>query len=168
MTLSVAFPEEAEIFQTFSQLGLTKAPGPDGFTGLFYKTYWKIIRVNVIDYVQNFFRSGFLLKEFNHSHIALIPKVDNPSRVNHFRPISLTNFTYKIISKILANRLKPLLHSIISPNQSAFLKGRTIHDNSILAHEIFHAMKNKRGRGGLMALKLDMEKAFDRMEWDFY
>jgi hypothetical protein len=162
-----AIPDEREIFQVISQLGLCKAPGPDGFTGLFYKTYWSIVRLDVIKFVQCFFRHGRLLKEFNHTHLALIPKIDNPSQISQFRPISLANFTYKIISKILANRLKPLLQNIISPNQSAFLKGRTIQDNSILAHEIFHSMKKKRGSGGLMALKLDMDKAFDRMEWSF-
>lgn len=117
--------------------------------------------------MQAFFRNGHLLKEFNQSHIALIPKVDNPSKVNQFRLISLANFNYKIISKILVNRLKSHLDKIVSPNQSAFIKGRSIHDNSILAHELFHSMKNKKGNGGLMAIKLDMEKAFDRMEWNF-
>ena len=108
-----------------------------------------------------------MLKEFNRTNIALIPKMDNPSSVNHFRPISLTNFKYKIISKILSNRLKPFLHKIVSRMQSAFLRGRSIHDNIILAHEVFHSMKQKRGNGGLMALKLDMEKAFDSIEWNF-
>jgi hypothetical protein len=108
-----------------------------------------------------------MLKEFNHTDIALIPKIDNPSSVHHFRPISLINFNYKIISKILSNRFKPLIHKIISPTQSAFLKGRSIHNNTILAHEGFHTMKQKKGNGGLMALKLDMEKAFDSMEWNF-
>jgi hypothetical protein len=108
-----------------------------------------------------------MLKDSNHTNIALIPKVDNPSQVNHFRPISLTNFNYKIISKILSNRFKPLLEKLISPLQSAFLKGRSIHDNIVLAHEIFHSMKHKQGRGGLMAIKLDMEKAFDSMERGF-
>lgn len=108
-----------------------------------------------------------MLKESNHTNISLIPKMDNPSQINHFRRISLTNFNYKIISKILSNCFKPLLHKIISPTQSAFLKGRSIHDNTILAHEIFHSMKQKKGNGGLTAMKLDMEKAFDYMEWDF-
>jgi hypothetical protein len=67
----------------------------------------------------------------------------------------------------MANRLKPLLQHIISPNQSAFLKGRSIHDNAIMAHEIFHSLKKKRGNGGFMAVKLDMQKAFDQMEWSF-
>ena len=96
---------------------------------------------------------------------ALIPKVDNPFKVNQFKPISLTNFNYKIISKILANRLKLHMDKIVSPNQFAFIKGRLIHDNSILMHEIFHTIKHKQGNGGLMAIKLDMEKAFDHMDW---
>jgi hypothetical protein len=121
----------------------------------------------VVKSVQSFFKGGFLLKEFNHTNIALIPKIDNPFLVHHFRPISLTNFNYKIISKILSNRFKPILNKIISPTQSAFLKGWSIHDNTILAHEIFHSMKQKKGNRGLMALKLDMEKAFDYMEWEF-
>jgi acid stress-induced BolA-like protein IbaG/YrbA len=108
-----------------------------------------------------------MLKEFNHTDIALIPKVDNPQSVNHFMPISLTNFDYNIISKIFSSRFKMVLHKIIYPTQSAFLKGRSIHDNTILAYEVFHTMKKKKGNGGLMAMKLDMAKAFDSMEWNF-
>jgi hypothetical protein len=160
-------PDENEIFLAISNLGPNKAPGLDGMTGLFYKSYWLIVKSCVISSMQSFFRGGVMLKEFNHTNIALIPKVDNPHLVHHFRPISLTNFNYKIISKILSSRLKPLLHKIISPTQSVFLKGRSIHDNTILAHEVFHSMKQKKGNGGLMALKLDMAKAFDSMEWNF-
>ena len=160
-------PDEYEIWMAVSDLGSDKSLGSDGMTGLFYKTYWKIVKHNVIRFIKSFFRHGHLLKSFNHTHLALIPKVSNPNKVSQFRPISLGNFIFKVISKILANRLKPLLHKIISPNQSAFLQGRSIHDNSILAHEIFHSMKKKKGNGGLMAIKLDMEKAFDRMEWSF-
>jgi hypothetical protein len=108
-----------------------------------------------------------LLKEQNHTFIALVPKQLGPASVNHFRPINLCNIIYKIISKILANRFKLLLHHFISPFQSAFVPARNIQNNSILAHELMHTMKAKRGRGGLMALKIDMEKAFDRMEWSF-
>lgn len=108
-----------------------------------------------------------MLREINHTNIALIPNVDNPSRANQFRPISLVNSNYKIVSKILENRLKLVLQIIISPNQSTFLKGKSIHDNDIMAHEIFHSLKHKRGNKGLMAVKLDMTKAFDQIEWSF-
>jgi len=114
-----------------------------------------------------FFRKHHLLKEQNNTFIALIQKRLGPFSVTHFRPISLCNIIYKIISKILANRFKNLLHLFISPHQSAFVPSRTIQDNSIMAHELMHALKSKQGRGGLMAVKIDMEQAFDRMEWEF-
>lgn len=122
-------------------------PGLDGMNDL-YKTYWLVVKKDVIHFVKSFFRDGYLLKEMNHTNIALIPKIPSPSRVNRFRPISLVNFNYKIISKIFANSLKPLLNKIISPTQSAFIQGRSIHDNSIIAHEIFHTSKKKKGNGG--------------------
>ena len=87
--------------------------------------------------------------------------------VGDFRPVSLCNFVYKVISKIMANRLRPIILNIISPVQSAFVKGKLINENSILTQEVSHTMKRKKGKGGLMLLKLDMEKAYDRMEWDF-
>jgi hypothetical protein len=89
------------------------------------------------------------------------------SIVHQFRLISLCNIIYKIISKILANRFKAHLHLFISPYQSAFVPSRSIQDNTIMAHELFNVINSKKGRGGLMAIKIDMEKAFDRMEWNF-
>ncbi|GLT67788.1 hypothetical protein SLA2020_400720 [Shorea laevis] len=160
-------PSEAEIFEALSSIGSTKAPGPDGFTALFYKEYWNIVKDVVLHSIWDFFESDHLLREQNHTFIALVPKQLGPSTVNHFRPISLCNIIYKIISKILANRFKGLLHRFISPYQSAFVPSRSIHDNSIMAHKLLHTLKSKKGRGGLMAVKIDMEKAFDKMEWNF-
>lgn len=110
-----------------------KAPGPDGMLALFYKTYWHIIKHDFIQSVQNFFRSGFLLKEWITTFITLIPKKKNPNCFNDFRPISLTNTCYKVISKLLANRIKIHFHKLISPNQIAFIEGRWINENGILA-----------------------------------
>ena len=121
----------------------------------------------VLSNVWNFFKNHQLLKEQNHTFLDLIPKQLGASSVNQVRPISLCNIIYKIISKILATKFKSLLHLFISPYQSAFVPSRTIQDNTITAHELFHTINSKRGRGGLMAIKIDMEKPFDRMEWSF-
>jgi hypothetical protein len=155
-------PTEQEIFMALSEMGSTKAPGLYGFTALFYKKYWYIVKDEVLSSVWDFFGQNK-----NHTFIALVPKKLGASSVHQFRPISLCNVIYKIISKILANRFKGLLHHFISPFQSAFVPSRNIQDNSILIHELFNSINSKRGRGGLMAIKIDMEKAFDRIEWSF-
>ncbi|KAL5546786.1 hypothetical protein UlMin_006473 [Ulmus minor] len=104
----------------------------------------------------------------NKTIISLIPKVDRPKTMKDFRPISLCSVLYKIISKCLANRLKVFLDDLISENQSAFVGGRLIHDNIIAGYEGIHLMKKGRlGNGKKMALKLDMSKAFNRVEWKF-
>ena len=144
-----------------------KPPGPDGFPPFFFLKYWTLVGKSVIRAVQAFFHSGLMLKEINHTFLALIPKVDNPSCVNHFRPISLCSTIYKIISKVLTRRLKGLLGKIIHPLQGAFVPERLIQDNILLAHEIFHSFRRKGGKSGWIAIKLDMEKAYDRLEWPF-
>ena len=112
--------------------------------------------------------SGNLLKSINHTFITLIPKVSNPESVSEFRPISLCNVLYKIISKVIANRFKPLLNSIVSETQSAFIADRLITDNILIAFESLHYMKtSSSGKEGFMALKLDMSKAYERVEWSF-
>ena len=131
------------------------------------KKYWGIVREDVLQCIWFFFKNNFLQRFQNHPFIALVPKLNASHTAHQFRPISLCNIVYKIISKILADRLKVLMHKIISPFQSAFGPKRNIQDNTILAHELLHAFKSKRGKRGFMLLKIDMEKAFDRMEWSF-
>ena len=108
-----------------------------------------------------------MLKEINHTFITLIPKIEIPCRTSHYRPISLCSTFYKTISKILVNRLRPLLDKLVSPFQSAFILGRSIHDNILLTHEIMHKFRKCKGKTAWVALKLDMEKAYDRLEWYF-
>jgi hypothetical protein len=112
--------------------------------------------------------SGFINNELNFTYIALIPKIANPSNVYEFRPISLCNVVYKILSKVLANRLKLILLNIISPYQSAFIPGRLITNNFLAAYETLHTMHSRMyGRKGYMAVKLDMSKVCDWVKWRF-
>lgn len=114
--------------------------------------------------VQHFFSTRHMLKQMNHSFIVLIPKTENPLMLENFRPINLCNVSYKIITKILATRLRGVLGKLVLDPQAAFILGCAIHDDVIVAHEIFHTMEHKRGKGGLVAVKIDMAKAYDRLE----
>ena len=106
-------------------------------------------------------------REVNCSLIIPIPKVSTPTSVNHFRRISLCNIVYKIISKLLVAKLRPLLDRIISPTQSAFIPNRWIVENQIIVQEIIHSFKTRKTNPGLMAIKLDLQKAYDRVHWKF-
>ncbi|KAM6588709.1 uncharacterized protein LOC115718119 [Cannabis sativa] len=160
-------PTDVEIKEVVFCLHPLKAPGPDGFSGCFFRKYWEVVGPNLCATVREFFLSGEMDPNLNKTFICLIPKVDFPLGVDQFRPISLCNFSYKVIAKILSNRLRPFMCDLISPLQSAFIPGRWIAESSILTQEIIHKIRHKKGKGGLMALKLDMHKAYDKMEWKF-
>jgi hypothetical protein len=157
-----------EISTAMLQMAPMKSPGPDGFPTSFYQDNWEVLQEEVCAAFASFFSSGSFDSSVNKTHIALIPKIQNPTKVTEFRPISLCNVLYKIMSKVLANRLKIVLPSIISKNQSAFIPGRLISDNILVAFEALHTMHSRMwGKVGYMALKLDMSKAYDRVEWRF-
>lgn len=157
-----------EIFVALKYMHSSKSPGPDHFSPCFYQQFWPLVGNDVVDVVRSFLESGHKIQQLNCTNVALIPKVKSPVNMTQLRPISLCNVLYKIGSKVLANRLKSLLHQIISPFQSAFVPGRLISDNSMLAFEIAHFLKRRRdGKVGYGALKLDMSKAYDRVEWPF-
>ena len=156
-----------EIYYAVFQMDPHKAPGSDGFGASFYQDHWAVIRGLLCTAIKDFFHSGKLLKEVNHTLLTLIPKVVNPETTAHYRPISLCNKVYKILAKNLVSRMRPILQRIIHKTQSAFIPHRTIHDNILIAHEIVNNFKHMKGKKGYVALKLDMEKAYDRIEWDF-
>ncbi|CAN1315043.1 Transposon TX1 uncharacterized 149 kDa protein [Linum perenne] len=157
-----------EIRRTVFSIGSMQAPGPDGFTGLFFQRYWDIIGSDVIIAVRDFFRRGNMLRTLNHTWLTLIPKVSSVENMAQVRPIGLCTVFYKIISKIITARLGLILPHFVSPAQNGFVRGRCITDNILIAHELIHHLQNyTRGKLHFMALKVDMEKAYDRVEWDF-
>lgn len=159
---------EKEIEESVFAVAPSKAPGPDGFTGEFYQQFWPEIKGTIIKEVTRFFEENDLDARHNHTNLCLIPEVEAPSTMAEFRPIALCNVSYKIISKILVNRLKQHLGGVITDNQAAFVPGRMITDNIIIAHEVYYALKaRKRQANSYMALKTDITKAYDRLEWRF-
>ena len=131
--------EEVEL--AIKEMAPLKAPGPDGMPPLFYQTYWIDMGMDISQAVLSCLNSGSLLKSINHTFITLIPKVKNPEKVFEFRPISLCNVIYKIVSKVIANRLKPFLNNFISETQSAFTASRLITNNILIAFGPLHHMK---------------------------
>ena len=147
---------------------LTKVLEPDGMFALFFQKFWNVVGLDVTKMVLNVLNSNMPLDELNKTNITLVPKIKNPTRMKDFRPISLSNVTYKLISKVLANRVKAVLPQIISENQSAFLLEQLIIDNILVALEVMHYLEHKKeGKESYMAIKLDMSKAYDKVEWSF-
>ena len=111
------------------------------------------------------FREKKIPNYMNNTNIVLIPKTQGPKSIGSYRPISLCNSVYKIVSKILVGRIRPLLEQLISLCQTAFVPGQRGVDNAIVVQEIIHTMGRTKGKGGYMALKIDLEKAYDKLEW---
>lgn len=144
-----------------------KAPGVDGFNAGFFQRHWDTLKGSVTAAVLGFLNGGEMPEEINQTLLVLIPKVMNPQDLAQYRPISLCNVLYKICSKTLANRLRGILDEVVSEEQSAFVPGRLITDNVLIAYECIHYLRNKKGKSGACAIKLDMAKAYDRVEWEY-
>lgn len=144
-----------EVFQALKMMNPSKAPSPDGLTALFFHKFWHIVGDEVSSICLNILNDGEDISSLNTTVIVLIPKTKSAQRITEFRPISLCNVIYKIVSKTVANRLKFVLNEIISQNQSAFVSGRLITDNAILGYECIHSLRLKRrGRKGGQPLSL--------------
>jgi hypothetical protein len=142
-----------------------KAAGPDGFPIEFYQACWEIIREDIKELFYNFYLGVLDVKRINFGVIILVPKVKNAERIQQFRPICLLNCIYKWITKCLTSRLEPVAGRIIHKSHTAFLKGRNIMNGILALHEILHETKKKRKVG--VVLKLDFEKAYNKVHWGF-
>ena len=128
---------------------------------------WDTIGNDVTAAIRETLQSGRLLKQINHTCISLIPKLPNPESISQYRPISLCNVVYKGISKCFTNCLKKIMPSLISPFQNAFVPRRLIGDSFLMVHELLHHIKNKHRDSPVAAIKVDLNKAYDRLKWDF-
>ncbi|KAA3469415.1 reverse transcriptase [Gossypium australe] len=153
---------------TFNQIDPRKAPGIDGLPGSFFKEHWQTLGEDVLKMCHEILNNTNNVFSLNETLLVMIPKVENPCDMTNYRPISLCRFVYKMVSKVLANRLKEVIPLCISLNQSAFVPGRMIHGNVLVAHELMHHLLNSRnGSSKGCVVKLDMSKAYDRVEWGF-
>ena len=142
-----------------------KAPGPDGFSIHFYRVCWNVIKFDLFRMISTFLKKSKVGGCTNSTFLTLIPKEVNQASFDKVRPISRCNASYKILAKLLANRLKPLLGSLISPLQGGFVKGRHLIYNVIQVQESLHSSYQRKEKG--MLIKLDMKNAFDRVKLSF-
>ncbi|KAL6191890.1 hypothetical protein ACLB2K_038279 [Fragaria x ananassa] len=162
----IEVPSSDEIWSAIKSMDPDSAPGPDGFNGHFFVSCWDIVGRDVVATVQYFFRTGKLPSSFNSSITILIPKVEHADCIKNFRPIALANFIFKIIPKIISLRSTDIASRIISAQQHAFVKGRSISDCIMTTLECFNLLDNTCYRGNV-AIKVDITKAFDTLSWDF-
>ncbi|XP_019465329.1 PREDICTED: uncharacterized protein LOC109363519 [Lupinus angustifolius] len=165
-SMLASIPLNEEIKAAVFALNGEGASGPDGFGGCFFQEFWEIIGKDVCNSVLQFFKQSWILPNLNSNNVVLIPKFPGADRIEDLRPIALANFQFKIISKVLADRLAIIAPKIISTNQRGFIKGRHIHDCISLASEAVNLMDHK-VYGGNLAIKLDVKKAFDTIDWKF-
>lgn len=155
-----------EIKQVLFSMPSNKSPGPDGYPSEFFKVTWPVLGQDFTVAVQSVFKFAFLPKGVNSTILALIPKKTDASEIKDYRPIACCNVLYKVVSKILANRLKGLLPRIITENQSAFIQGRLLMENVLLASELVKDY-HKDAVSPRCMMKIDISKAFDSVQWSF-
>jgi len=140
-------------------------PGPDGISFGFIKEFWDLLQDDFLRFMVEFHRNGKLSKGLNSTFIALIPKVNSPQWLNDFRPISLVGCLYKVLAKVLANKLRLVMGNVVSESQSAFVKGKQILDGILIANEAVH--EAKRLNKELLLFKVDFEKAYDSVDLQY-
>ncbi|GMI70747.1 hypothetical protein HRI_000744000 [Hibiscus trionum] len=140
-----------------------KSPGIGGLYAHFFQHNWNVVGPSICVMIQGLFNGEFLDPEFNKTAIVLIPKLTFHETFTDFRPISLYSVIYKIITKLIVHHLQPLMSSLIGPTQTSFIKGRNVAENIIINQEVIHSVESKNGLTGWMAIKFDLQKAFDRL-----
>lgn len=148
-------------------MGSYKAPDPDGYQAIFFKNSWRVTGPAVYGFVSEIMQGGEIPVEAAEALLVLIPKEMKPSSMRGFRPLSLSNIVYELISKLIVSRLKKAWSVLISPFQASFVSGCQAFDNVVLCQEFVHSIRYTKAKRGSIIIKLDLEKAYDRLEWNF-
>jgi len=157
--------EEAEVLKCIKSCASDKAPGPDGFPMCFFQNFWEVLKFDFMNAVNHFHERHEFERSLNATYVALIPKKPGATELRDFRPISLIGGVYKIFAKLLAERVKKVISKLVNKHQMAFIQGRQILDAALIASECVDS-RIKGETPGIMC-KLDIEKAYDHMNWDF-
>ena len=159
---------EEEITEVLAQICLTKTPRPNGLPAAFYQKHWKSIKEWVISTCPHILNKIGTIALLNHTYIALIPNNAKPRKMTEFRPIIFCDVIYGIVAKTIVNKLKTILHVVIDSSQSAIIPNRLITDNIIDGYKCLYKIRHsKRKKNGFVALKLDISRTYDRVEWEF-
>jgi hypothetical protein len=162
--LTTPFSEE-KVKAAIFQMEHNKAPGLDGFPTGFYQIFWNTIKGDLMTMFQEFHSGDLPLFSLNFGVISLIPKAQEANHIEQYRPICLLNVNYKIFTKVATNRINLVADHIISPTQTAFMRGRNILEGVVILHEMIHELHQKKQNG--IIFKIDFEKAYDRVKWPF-
>nr|XP_051202041.1 uncharacterized protein LOC127315609 [Lolium perenne] len=154
-----------ELDEVLASMKQDSAPGPDGLPVMFFKRFWGTIRGPILQILNDFALGRVDVARLNYGIITLIPKVKGADNIRKYRPITLINVIFKFVAKAYAIRLAPVAHRVIDRSQSAFIKGRCLHVGALALHKIVHELHVRKQKG--LLLKLDFEKAYDRVNWDF-
>ena len=154
-----------EVFLALSELNGDEAPGPDGFPLAFWQFCWNFVKDELMRFFKDFFEMGKSVKSLNTTFLVLVPKKGGIDDLYDFRPINLVGGLYKLLGKVLANRLKKVVSKVVSPTQNVFVEGRQILDAALIANEAIDSLL-KRDESSVLC-KLDLEKAYDHINWDF-
>ncbi|KAJ4787196.1 RNA-directed DNA polymerase (reverse transcriptase)-related family protein [Rhynchospora pubera] len=160
-------PTEHEITTIVFSIHPDRAAGPDGVNARFIQTQWSLVKACVLKQINDFFFTKVMCPDVAKSNLVLVPKKEVPQMVVDYRPISVCNITYKIISKLLSRRLQPFIATLVLPNQSAFTPGRQIGDNVMVFREVIHSFSLSTYNKASFCLKVDLSKAFDKLSWPY-
>jgi hypothetical protein len=156
---------ESEVRAAVFQMEHNKALGPDGFPAEFYQVFWGIIKDDLLRLFSDFHREALDLYSLNFGIITLIPKTQNATKIQQYRPICVLNVSFKIFTKVGTKRHNIVAKKVVSPTQTAFMPGRNIMEGVVILHETIHELHTKKRDG--VIFKIDFEKAYDKVKWSF-